>query len=109
MWRVLTQLPTLLAEIVRLLQEQNLLTRELIRATTGREATTPPSPGSVSLPPRQPPRPSRKLQATDIQVFTRADRLTQQARERDRKDRPWSSGEWEPSDPAEPEPDETPT
>ena len=83
-WRdVLTQLPTLLREVVLLLREQNSLMRELIMAVTGRAPSTQPTtPSSISV---VRPKLDRKYTADDVSVVTREDRLRQQEEEQVRR------------------------
>lgn len=101
MWRTLTQLPSLLAEIILLLREQNSLTREIIHWQTGRPAQTPLSPGGTLPSPLARPRPDRKRQATDVTVYTREDRIRQQQRAQDRENRPWATEDLGPPEPRE--------
>lgn len=73
---VLIQLPTQLAELIRLQREQNALLREAIRSATGRDPLTP------STPLRPPTR--RKLTVQDLTYNTRASLATFQRQERER-------------------------
>ena len=88
MWRSLVQIPGLLQEIIQLLREQNLLLRDHHRTVTGRTSPVLPTPRSSPLPPR--PVPSRRLQATDVTVVSRADRIRAQEADSDRQRRPWA-------------------
>ena len=89
MWRSLSQLPALLIEIAQLLREQCLLLREFHQTATGRASQVPPTPGGTWTPPSR-PLPSRKLQASDVQIVTREERLRSQAKDEDRRRRPWA-------------------
>lgn len=47
MWRALTQLPSLVTELIALHRESNSLTRELIALLSGRSAVTPMTPARL--------------------------------------------------------------
>lgn len=81
MWRVLTQLPSLLTELIAVLREQNLLSRELIRALTRQDSAVPLAP----RPRISPPPPRRKLTETDVHRRTPADYATDRRRQQERQ------------------------
>lgn len=65
MWRDLTQLPSLLTELIGLTREQNSLLREFL-AASGRRSTTP-------ITPRSTPRSTRIRTEQDIHRYSPAD------------------------------------
>lgn len=65
MWRDLTQLPSLISELITLTREQNALTRELLTALTGRMAQTPSSSAIRPLQQR------RQFTDKDVVIVTR--------------------------------------
>lgn len=81
-----------LADIATLLQEQNLLMRELILALTRQPARTTPSAISARLPTLTPPprqMPSREFTAKDVTIITPAMREAQAIAQFERQNRPW--------------------
>ena len=87
LWRPgLTQLPSLLRELISLLREQNSLQRELIQFHTRRAAKTPPAPESQPL---TPPRPTRRYTADDVFVASRDNRERQILVEQASQQLPW--------------------
>lgn len=81
-----------LADIVTLLQEQNLLMRELILALTHQPAQTTPSRISARLPTLTPPprrMPLREFTSKDVTIVTAAMREQQAIADFERQNRPW--------------------
>lgn len=88
MWDRLVRLSTPLSTLIALLQEQNSLLRELLRAQ-GVSPQTPRTP--YSLPPPPPVRRAARLTARDVQQVTRETWIEQELRAREKIDAPWRS------------------
>lgn len=88
MWRALTQLPSLVSELLLLTREQNALFRELIACLSGSAARTPLTPSQPHrlvqeirsrLDASMDPPPPRKIYTDrDVSFHTREDDLRQQ-------------------------------